>query len=153
WLRSSIAVRDPLAPPARSGHGAALSVRPSCVRATMGAMPATWPLVGRAKDLANILELLTGGTDEQSDARAGGHGGGAGVVAGDVGVGKSRLASEALAACAAQGFATARVVASRSARSIPFGAIAPLLPPSGEDTGEGLLGVLRAARASLTERA
>ena len=50
------------------------------------------------------------------------------VLAGRAGVGKTRLAWEWLAMAEARGRATARVKAGQSARRLPFGALAPLLP-------------------------
>lgn len=50
------------------------------------------------------------------------------VVAGPAGVGKTRLASELLARAEDSGWTIRRVVASRSAATVPFGAFAPLLP-------------------------
>ncbi|HEX7276659.1 MAG TPA: AAA family ATPase, partial [Acidimicrobiales bacterium] len=50
------------------------------------------------------------------------------VVAGPAGVGKTRLAHEALAHARHQGLATAWAVATHSAAAIPFGAVAHLLP-------------------------
>ncbi len=75
-----------------------------------------WPLVGRTHELGLAGALLTGG--ERWGV----------VVAGLAGVGKTRLASEWLALAEARGLATARVKAGQAARSLPFGALAPLLP-------------------------
>ena len=50
------------------------------------------------------------------------------VIAGSPGVGKTRLALEGLAAAKRAGRVTASVTASRSASTLPFGALAPLLP-------------------------
>ena len=77
----------------------------------------TWPLHGRDAELAFGLERL-------SDQAAGGI-----VVAGEPGVGKTRLASEIASAAGARGCAVRRVRATRSAASIPLGAFAALLPP------------------------
>ena len=73
------------------------------------------------------------------------------VLAGEAGVGKTRLASEAARSAAALGFATAQAVASRAAASIPFGPFAPFLPETGH-TGD-LLGLLRQASDAILERA
>jgi DNA-binding CsgD family transcriptional regulator/tetratricopeptide (TPR) repeat protein len=75
-----------------------------------------WPLVGRDDELELIDERLRTGNTAVL------------VIAGAAGVGKTRLATEALELAAAHGRETARVVASRSAKSVPFGAVAPLLP-------------------------
>ena len=57
------------------------------------------------------------------------------VLAGLAGVGKSRLAAECVPLAEARGLATARVKGGEAARRLPFGALAPLLPPA---TGPGI---------------
>src|SRR5215470_9994935 len=74
------------------------------------------------------------------------------VLAGETGVGKTRLASEAAKAAADLGFATARAVASRSAAAIPFGPFARFLPEAGSLRGD-LLGLLRQLSNALLELA
>lgn len=75
-----------------------------------------WPLVGRAEAVRELRAALVGGS-------------GRGVMlAGAVGVGKSRLAAEGLAVAERAGLATARASATRASSDIPFGALAPLLP-------------------------
>jgi DNA-binding CsgD family transcriptional regulator len=75
-----------------------------------------WPLCGREAELAYIATSIARGAS-------------AGVVlVGDAGVGKTRLAVEALRQAEARGYATEWVVATRAAASIPFGPFAPLLP-------------------------
>lgn len=98
-------------------------------------LTATWPLVGRDEQLALIDDVLLGST-----ARA--------VVLGGVaGVGKSRLLAEAEARASSRDAIVARVRASQSASSIPFGALAPLLPYD-ELLADSVVGVLqRAAKA------
>ncbi|MGH3769117.1 MAG: AAA family ATPase [Pseudonocardiaceae bacterium] len=81
-------------------------------------MDASWPLVGRAEELAACERAL------------GTIGMGGVVLAGAPGVGKTRLAREVLARAEASGCATWWVVASRAAASIPFGAVAHLVPPT-----------------------
>lgn len=84
-------------------------------RATSTTMHSTtdWPLTGRNDELRYVGDLLAGG--------------GSGVVlAGPVGVGKTRLAHEVLRA--SQGYATEWVSATRAAASIPFGPLVHLLP-------------------------
>ena len=66
------------------------------------------------------------------------------VVAGAAGVGKSRLASAAAVQVEALGWTSHRVVATRAAASIPFGALVSLLPPdAGVQTPLALLAGLR----------
>jgi DNA-binding CsgD family transcriptional regulator len=79
------------------------------------AMAAEWPLVGRDAELRTLKHTLV-------DRRQGV------VLAGPVGVGKSRLFAEALDICRKAGFAVARVTATRSSAEIPLGAFATLLP-------------------------
>jgi DNA-binding CsgD family transcriptional regulator len=77
-----------------------------------------WPLVGRASELRRFQQLL-------ADDRAGGV-----VLAGPVGAGKTRLANELLKVAEQAGVATARATATRSASTVPFGALAALLVPT-----------------------
>src|SRR5918997_1380795 len=79
-------------------------------------MLTSWPLVGRSRELERLADVLAGGEHF------------AVVLAGRAGVGKTRLASEWLAVAEARGRATARVKGGQSARALPFGALAPLLP-------------------------
>jgi DNA-binding CsgD family transcriptional regulator/tetratricopeptide (TPR) repeat protein len=99
------------------------------------------PLVSREAELARILAQLKGPEPV------------AFVLAGEAGVGKTRLAAEAARAAASDlGFATARAVASRSAAAIPFGPFARFLPGTGPKPGD-LLGLLRQASDAILERA
>jgi len=104
----------------------------------VGLVPGRWPLVGRGEELALI--------DEQV-----GRGAPATVVAGDVGVGKSRLLAGWLAAREAQGRPTVVVRATRATATIPFGAFARWVPDRLADTGDRL-GVLRATAARLVDQ-
>src|SRR5262249_26535858 len=74
------------------------------------------------------------------------------ILIGSAGVGKTRLATECMRLGGESGFATSRVVASRAAAAIPFGALAPLLP-SGAVALERGLNALRQATIALTELA
>jgi DNA-binding CsgD family transcriptional regulator len=103
-----------------------------------------WPFVGRAGELHRLRELITG------EPPCGV------VVAGPVGVGKTRLAAEGLLVAERAGLATARVTATRSASAVAFGALAPLLPPVVH--GEGAMvdhraDLLRRSVDALVERA
>ncbi|MEV0381405.1 AAA family ATPase [Nonomuraea sp. NPDC050643] len=75
-----------------------------------------WPFVGREAELDRIRSSLSAG--EAIGV----------VVSGEAGVGKTRLAREVLAECAARGSATGWVAATRALARIPFGAVAALLP-------------------------
>jgi hypothetical protein len=99
----------------------------------------SWPLVGRRAELAALTVSIT-------DARSGGV-----VLAGAAGVGKTRLATEALAQMAAAGREVEWVAATRAAASIPFGAVSHLLPAT-ERLGADRLDTLRHAADRLADR-
>jgi DNA-binding NarL/FixJ family response regulator len=73
------------------------------------------------------------------------------VLGGGVGVGKTRLAREALRRVEARGFVTLWVVATRASASIPLAAFAHLLPEI-EDGNTSLLELLGRARKGLVQR-
>ena len=103
-----------------------------------------WPLVGRAAELHRLHDLVAG-----SDSPGV-------MIAGPAGVGKTRLALEALRLAEAAGMGTARVTATRAAAALPFGALAPLLPAAhhGETGGvDDRADLLRRSAAALLERA
>jgi DNA-binding CsgD family transcriptional regulator len=77
-----------------------------------------WPLTGRAEELRTIEAAI-------SDPDCSGI-----VICGAAGVGKSRVAREALAAAASKGCEVRWAVATSSARDLPLGAFASWTPPS-----------------------
>lgn len=81
-------------------------------------MRAAWPLVGRSAILDQARHDLR--RDDLSGI----------VLVGPAGVGKTRLAAEVAEYGTAAGFHVERAMASQSARAIPFGALAPILPPA-----------------------
>lgn len=95
-----------------------------------------WPLVGRDQELVSLNHALS---DESVRAL---------VLAGAPGAGKTRLAMEALDLAAERGLRTARVLATRSAASLPLGPLAPLLPPASEPHDHAV-DTLRWARAAI----
>jgi predicted ATPase len=99
----------------------------------------SWPLVGRQSELEALAADIR-------DARGGGV-----VLAGAAGVGKTRVAREALALAQAAGRDVDWVTATRAAASIPFGAVSHLLPAA-ERLGDDRLDTLRRAAALLAER-
>jgi AAA ATPase domain len=100
-----------------------------------------WPLVGRADELALIDQALAGS-------------GTSGVVlAGAAGVGKTRLAREAVAAAATKGWVSRWAVATQAAASIPFGAVAHLLPTLSAGSTSDRFGLFRRAAELLVEGA
>ncbi|MGH3784037.1 MAG: LuxR C-terminal-related transcriptional regulator [Pseudonocardiaceae bacterium] len=105
----------------------------------MRAMVANWPLIGRREELS-IIDRTLG--DRQFRGL---------LLAGAPGVGKTRLAREALASAGAQGCFTGWAAASRAVAAIPFGAMAHLLPPAGDSSIH--LQVLRQAGEWLASQA
>ncbi|MEU8401567.1 BTAD domain-containing putative transcriptional regulator [Nonomuraea sp. NPDC048892] len=103
----------------------------------------SWPFLGREDELETIGSCL--GRDEARGV----------VIAGEAGIGKTRLAQEILALARSRGHRTEWVAATGALASIPFGAVAGLLSPSGgtngREAGHGLP-MLEAAAARLRER-
>jgi replication-associated recombination protein RarA len=85
-------------------------------------MIANWPLIGRREELSLIERTLSDGQFRGL------------LLAGAPGVGKTRLAREALTAAEAAGCFTRRAAASRAVAAIPFGALAHLLPLTGDNS-------------------
>lgn len=85
-------------------------------------MPRGWPLIGRVEELSRISDLI-----RHRDGSAGV------VLAGRAGVGKTRLAREALSAVEQRGALTRWAVATASARMLPLGAFAATLGVVGPD--------------------
>lgn len=112
------------------------------IRATVVLLPVgmKWPLVGRREELA-LVDKAFSARDKTGV-----------VLAGAAGVGKTRLAREALTAAEAQGWVTRWAVATEAAASIPFGALAPLLPAVDQAT-EDRLQLYRRAGADLVQGA
>ena len=98
-----------------------------------------WPLVGRAAELERMAGL-----------RAAEDGRGV-VLSGPAGVGKSRLAHDAVAAADADGAAVTWIRATRSAATVPLGAFAGLLPPGVRS--DDPLELMRRSADALRERA
>ena len=104
---------------------------------------ADWPLVGRDEEVRELVGLLI-------------HHRRSLVLAGPAGVGKSRLASELIERCKRAGFATERITATAASASLPFGALAPVLPPfDAEAVGrvDDKAELLRRTAVGLVERA
>jgi DNA-binding CsgD family transcriptional regulator len=102
-------------------------------------MVAHWPLIGRREELSIIDRTL--GEGQYCGL----------LLAGSPGVGKTRLAREALAAAEVTGCEIRWAVASRAVAAIPFGALAHLLPPAEEKSTH--LQLLQQAGQWLAERA
>ncbi|MCT9935045.1 LuxR C-terminal-related transcriptional regulator [Planotetraspora sp. A-T 1434] len=73
-----------------------------------------WPFAGRSGELDRIAGMLREGRSV--------------VIAGDAGVGKSRLSTQVLESPALRDFAVETVRATQAAAALPFGALAHLLP-------------------------
>ena len=99
-----------------------------------------WPLVGRAEELDLVLDVI--GAESSSGV----------VIAGDMGVGKSRLAREAVAALDRE-VVVHWAAATPGTASIPFGALASLLPDVDVTATEDRLRLLQRVAAALGERA
>ena len=101
--------------------------------------PQTWPIVGRADELGQISSALGG------DGRSGV------VLIGPAGVGKSRLARASITEAGERGALVEWVHATRSAATVPLGALAGLLPS--EVRSDDALELMRSSTAALRERA
>jgi DNA-binding CsgD family transcriptional regulator len=97
-------------------------------------MRLTWPLTGRSKE-QRLIEAAIFDPDSSGI-----------VVCGAAGVGKSRIAREALNSAATQGCDVRWIVGTSSARSIPLGALSAWAEPAADDNLELIRGVV----ASLT---
>ena len=104
-------------------------------------MVARWPLVGRAREFAELRRLLSSG---------GSQGGGVALF-GEAGVGKTRLVEEAVHAERDDGMTVEWVRATGAARDIPLGSFAHLVAPTGGAHDRDDL--LHQALSGLAERA
>jgi DNA-binding CsgD family transcriptional regulator len=93
-------------------------------------MRLTWPLTGRSKEMRLIEAAL-------SDRDCSGM-----VVRGAAGVGKSRIAREAMTSAASNGCEVRWVVATSSARALPLGALRSWVGPAAGDSLELVRGVI-----------
>src|ERR1700759_5868889 len=97
-------------------------------------MRLAWPLTGRSKE-QRLIEAAIFDSDLSGV-----------VVCGAAGVGKSRIAREALTSAGSQGCEVRWIVGTSSARSIPLGALSSWAEPTGRDN----LHLIRDAIAALT---
>lgn len=99
-------------------------------------MRLSWPLIGRSVEMRTVEAAISA-----SDVAGT-------LICGAAGVGKSRMAREALSAAAAQGCETRWTVGTSSARAIPLGAFTAWAPSGVTDTVQLLRGVIEALTAA-----
>src|SRR5262245_8944833 len=100
-------------------------------------MASSWPLAGRERELERIRATIDGNDPFAM------------VLVGAAGVGKTRLAQEIAAMAEASGVPATWASATGSASSIPFGALAHLLPAE-LPRGAGPQNLLRVIADALT---
>jgi DNA-binding CsgD family transcriptional regulator len=96
----------------------------------------SWPLVGRTDEMRRIEAAISGSALSGI------------LICGDAGVGKSRIAREALSAAASQGHHTRWTAGSSSARAIPLGAFTAWTPSGITDPVQLLRGVIESLTAA-----
>jgi DNA-binding CsgD family transcriptional regulator len=99
----------------RSGRGLSNRYSIDCHDGRVRSGP-SWPFVGRDVELRHLLEIV----DDPTCAGV--------IIGGAAGVGKTRLADEVLHIVAERGQPTGRVVATEASQTMPYGAIAHLIP-------------------------
>jgi DNA-binding NarL/FixJ family response regulator len=82
-----------------------------------------WPLIGRSEELAVIAEATRAGAEQACGI----------VLSGAAGVGKTRVAREAVAGCGRRGARRHWIVGTASARGVPLGAFADIASDFGPD--------------------
>ncbi|OBK39801.1 helix-turn-helix transcriptional regulator [Mycobacterium sp. 1245111.1] len=104
-------------------------------------MRLTWPLTGRSEE-QRLIEAAV--FDSESSGI---------VVCGAAGVGKSRVAREALTSAASRGCETRWIVGTSSARSIPLGALSSWVGPAVDNNLELVRGVIASLTSSPADKA
>ena len=99
-------------------------------------MGLSWPLIGRTEEMRTIEAAISASAVSGI------------LVCGAAGVGKSRIAREALSAAASQGCETRWTVGTSSARAIPLGAFTAWAPSGVSDTVQLLQGVIESLTAA-----
>lgn len=103
-------------------------------------MRLSWPLIGRTEQMRTIMSSIAAPDS-------------AGViVSGEAGVGKSRVAQEAIAAAESKGFEARWVVGASSAKSIPLGAFTAWTQPGATETVQLVRGVIESLGARSSGR-
>ena len=96
-----------------------------------------WPLTGRTEEMRVVADALGGGADSAGVA-----------IIGRAGVGKTRLAREAVAAIAGPGWCVFPVTATAAARAIPLGAFAQWMGHAGGQQVDVVVSVIDAMTAA-----
>ena len=99
-------------------------------------MRVSWPLIGRSEEM-RLIEAAILASDVSGI-----------VVSGAAGVGKSRIAREALSAAASRGCKTHWAIGTSSARTLPLGAFAAWAQSGGTDTVQLVRGVIESLTAA-----
>ena len=110
---------------------------------TVAGVGVDWPLVGREAELREFVGRVV-------------HDRGSLVLAGPAGVGKTRLAQDLCERCKRAGLCVVRVNGTSASKSIPFGALASLLPPVDRELSgrvDAKADLLRRIAATLVETA
>jgi DNA-binding CsgD family transcriptional regulator len=92
----------------------------------------TWPLTGRSQEM-RLIEAALSEPDSSGI-----------VICGAAGVGKSRIARDAIASASSRGVETRWAMATASARSLPLGALASWTGSAGGDTLQLVRGIIEA---------
>jgi DNA-binding CsgD family transcriptional regulator len=98
-------------------------------------MPAQWPLTGRDADIIEVMGLL--GKDDISGV----------VLTGEAGVGKTRVAREAVARAEDTGWQVRTMAATATSRTVPLGACAPWT----DDRGGAAAALVRRVSAAMVD--
>jgi DNA-binding CsgD family transcriptional regulator len=98
-------------------------------------MRLSWPLIGRTAEMRTIEAAISASAVSGI------------LICGAAGVGKSRIAREALSAAASQGCETRWTVGTSSAREVPLGAFTAWAPSGVTDTFQLLRGVIESLTA------
>nr|WP_041312725.1 LuxR family transcriptional regulator [Mycobacterium sp. JS623] len=104
-------------------------------------MRLSWPLIGRTEEMGAVEAAISSSTVSGI------------LVCGSAGVGKSRIAREALSAAASEGYETRWTVGTASARDIPLGAFTAWAPSGVTDTIQLLQGVIESLTSTSASKA
>ena len=105
----------------------------------------TWPCIGRSQIVARVVQALPGTANGRWSAA---------LVRAPLGGGRSRCVDEIAAELAANGRSVRRILATSATESVPFGAVAHLLPVGARESADPLtlIGALRDVLAATGSR-